>query len=221
MPDTNFKIDFLGIGSEKAGTTWVSEFLSRHPEVYIPRKKEIFFFNEYDPHYLKYRNFRYLRGLDWYRQQFSPPEGKNILGEFTPTYFCCEKAPQRIKEYFPDIKLIFTLRDPVERAISQYFHDIKIGLVRNLNFENAMKKNPSYIYKGYYSYFFENYLKYFPRENIHIVLFDDIKRNPRTVLRGIHDFLGVKDKDVYPALRWATQFLFWLQDLLETITIFS
>lgn len=99
--NNNFQVDFIGIGAEKAGTSWVAKCLAQHPEVYIPDKKEMFFFNEYDPHYLKYQNRKYHRGLEWYAKQFPELERDKKIGEFTSTYFCCEQAPARIKANFP------------------------------------------------------------------------------------------------------------------------
>src|SRR3989344_1753054 len=101
-----FKLDFVGIGAEKAGTTWLADCLGDHPEIYIPRQKELFFFNKYDPHYLTVKNYRYKRGISWYKSQFRQSQPQTLKGEFSPTYIYDNEASFRIKKHFPDAKII-------------------------------------------------------------------------------------------------------------------
>src|SRR4051812_32958483 len=101
---------FLGIGVPRAGTTWLHELLSSHPEVYVPvRRKELSFFNLY-----------YDRGTRWY-QKFFPSEAEadryRALGEITPYYFYGPECPERIARLGVG-KLLLILRHPVERAWS-------------------------------------------------------------------------------------------------------
>lgn len=90
------------------------------------------------------------------------------------------------------------VRDPVERAISQYFHEIRLGLIRKWSLEEALEKNNSYIYKGFYSYFLKRYQQYFSSENIKVILFDDIKNKPAEVLKGVYKFLGLQNRGFLP-----------------------
>lgn len=192
MAKKNFKIDFIGIGAEKAGTTWVADCLRDHPEVYIPRKKEIFFFNEFDPHFLEVINPKYEWGIDWYKMQFSCDNGC-VVGEYSPTYLYCKKAPGRIKKYFPNVKIIVVLRDPVERAFSQYIHDTRLGLIGKIEFEEALEKHKNYLEKGKYSKFLERYLEIFGKHKIFITTLDEIKKDPAKVMKSLHRFLELEN----------------------------
>jgi len=191
-----FQLDFLGIGVEKSGTSWIAECLMEHPEVNLPKEKELFFFNAYDPHYLKVENLKYdTLGFDWYERQFKKSGRKKINGEFTPTYIYCEKAAKRIKENSPDIKFIVVLRNPSQRAFSQYIHDKKIGLIKNISFEEALKRHENYIEKGLYSKYLKMYFSHFPRENFFITTFDDILAKPQKLMEEIYSFLELEKTD--------------------------
>ncbi len=188
-----FTIDFLGIGSEKAATYWVADCLKSHPEICFAKRKELAFFNEFDQHFLKLRNPRYSWGTKWYRRQFSHCKRKKIKGEYTPTYLYSEQTAIRIKKHYPSTKLIVTLRDPVERAFSQYLHDISTGVIRNCTFEEALQKHDSYVQKGLYFKHISTYLKYFPRKQMIFIFTTDITTNPTKTLHRLYSFLGLKE----------------------------
>lgn len=187
-----FRVDFLGLGAEKAGTTWIADCIREHPEVFVPQKKEIFFFNEFDPHYLKVRNPKYGWGMGWYESQFAGA-GKRKTGELSPTYLYCSTAAKRIKRSFPDVKLIVVLRDPVKRAFSQYIQDRRFGLIDNLTFGQAVEKYDTYIEKGLYYKHLKNYLKLFPKKNLKVMLLNDIKRSPESILKEVYKFLDLEN----------------------------
>lgn len=188
---SNFKIDFIGIGTEKGATYWISDCLREHPEVCFSKKKEIVFFNEFDQHYLKYENLRYSWGIKWYERHFSHCSVKSIKGEFTPTYLYSKKTAQRIKKHFPNAKLIICLRDPVKRAYSQYLHDKSIGIIKDLKFSQALQKHDNYIEKGKYYKYLRYYYDLFPRKNIHVVLIDDLKNNSLKYIQKLYKFLNI------------------------------
>lgn len=107
------KPSFLIIGGQKCGTTSLYRYLSEHPLVVPSYRKEVSFFTG---------NFD--KGIDWYLAQFPPLESQEkIAGEATPNYIFYPHAPKRVFEFFPEIKLVALLRDPVERAISHYYHN--------------------------------------------------------------------------------------------------
>ncbi|OGM59191.1 hypothetical protein A3A75_03180 [Candidatus Woesebacteria bacterium RIFCSPLOWO2_01_FULL_39_10] len=197
MKRKNFNLDFVGIGAEKAGTTWLAECLNDHPEIYVPNQKEIFFFNEYDPHYLKVKNYRYSKGLSWYKHQFDG-SGNVLKGEFSPTYLYDEKAAKRIAKDFPDTKIIVIFREPVSRAFSQFIHDKRIGLIKDVSFEEAISQQDNYIKKGYYFTHLKRYYKLFKPENILTLIYEDIKKNPLAIVRKTYKFLGVKKINFRP-----------------------
>lgn len=192
MPQTH--IDFIGIGVEKAATYWITNILREHPEICFSKNKELAFFGEFDQHFLKVKNPRYERGIDWYLKYFDHCSTSSLKGEFTPTYLYSEKAAQRIKKHFPDVKLIVCLRNPTERAFSQYLHDTSTGVIKNeVTFENAIKQYKSYVEKGYYYKYLRIYLKYFPKKNIFVTTVDEIKKNNRKVAKNLYAFLNLKD----------------------------
>ncbi len=123
-------ITFLVIGAQKAGTTWICDVLRRHPDVFIPDWKELHFF-EQEPNFEK--------GADWYLDFFEGSETALARGEGTPNYFynvctpqehrdwICREVPARIHAHLPDVRLILSLRDPVQRAVSAYNHFVLRG----------------------------------------------------------------------------------------------
>lgn len=122
----NKKLSFIIIGAQKAGTTALHKYLSENEELYLPPEKEAIFFSD---------DSRYEKGFDWYLKEFfnSASDNKKI-GKATPAYSCYPvQAAERIIEHNPDVKIIYLLRDPIDRAISQYNMNKK----RNLVFEPA------------------------------------------------------------------------------------
>lgn len=174
---------FIGIGAQKCATTWLYDLLALHPSVSLSKIKEIHFFSQY---------FEY--GFQWYLNHFEQPEDSVLLhGEFSTTYFCDRMAPERIKQTYPDAKLVLMLRDPVQRLISNHKHEIRIGHYTGPDFsiEAGIKNNPAYINQGRYATHLKRWLEYFELDQIHIVIFDDVKSQPAIVEKNLYQFLGV------------------------------
>lgn len=202
MQKDNQKIDFIGIGAPKSGSTWMSKCLAEHPQILFTSqksRKEIHFFNVDDVwgDNSTGRMSYYDRGLDWYLDQF--PESKDgcIRGEFSVTYLADPVAYKRIHDTFPNVKIIASLRNPIDMVYSLYWY-FKNGAVIDLpdTFEEALDKG-IFIDKGMYYKYLKLYYGVFPKENIKVVLFDDIKSDPKGVLKDIFKFLGV-DTDYVP-----------------------
>src|SRR6188508_2795579 len=100
---------FIGIGAQRAGTTWAYNCLAEHPQVFMTRKKELHFF---------YVN--YSRGLDWYAAQFAGAGSAVARGEITPDYLYHPEALSNIARDVPDVRLFVILRNPIDRAVSAY-----------------------------------------------------------------------------------------------------
>lgn len=184
-------LDFLGIGVQKAATTWLFQCLKEHPEIRVPElriNKEINFFN---------RN--YIKGYTWYHRQFTFGPWKT--GEYSPLYFPDKNVAERVYRYNPEIKLILSLRNPVDRAYSQHLHEIRQNRIPGslYRFGEALKYNPTYIEQGKYATHLECWLKFFDLHKIHIILYDEISSQPATVLRELFSFLSV-NSDFQPAL---------------------
>ncbi len=184
--------NFLIIGSQKAGTTTLYHVLRQHPQIYLPDTKEINFF--FHPNL-------YARGKDFYARYFaSAPKDARAIGEASPGYICHPDAPRRIAETLsPDLKLILTVREPVARAYSQYW-DNRRHLSEPLTFAETVARyleddyqpgRRGYFSRGAYMRYIRRYLNLFPRENLLVLVFEDLKTQPEKVYRRIFEFLGV------------------------------
>jgi hypothetical protein len=118
--------DFLGIGTQKGGTTSLQALLEQHPGVYMPTSKELHYFS-----------LHYNKDRIWYSSQFEAANPEQLCGEITPYYLFHPEVPQRIVNLIPQARLIILLRDPVERALSQYFHARRHGF-EILNLADAL-----------------------------------------------------------------------------------
>jgi len=176
------KLTFIGIGAQKCASSWLFDILADHPEAALSEKKELDFFS-----------YHYENGYAWYEQQFPGTPGARAVGEISPSYFNEASVPERAKLYSPDLRILLSLRDPIERALSQHRHLIRIGMVAgpDYRFETALADNPSYIEQGLYATHLSRWLASFPKSQVHVVLMDDIKKNPEETARKVYEFLGI------------------------------
>jgi sulfotransferase family protein len=187
-------IHFLGIGAEKSGTTWLFEMLHRHPQVYMPQEKELYYFNRYYWHRPNVQNYRFDKPVSWYLSFFDRAPAESVKGEVCPAYICDDQAAAKIFSFNPNIRLIALLRDPVERAFSQYLYYIQLGEYGSRQtFEESLKKDPQILRRGLYAQQLMGYYSLFPRENILVGLLDDIKKDSSDFLIRIERFLGVEE----------------------------
>ena len=179
--------NYLVIGAPRSGTSWLARNLRTHPQVYLSPEKEIHFF---DRHYTK--------GIAWYENLFKGLE-EIAVGEVTPRYLYGEKVPGLIHQVLPDVKLIASLRDPAERAYSHYCYRHKENK-KAVSFEQQIIKNPQLIEECMYAVNLQRYYDLFPKSNILILRYEDIKSGPDEYMRSIFRFLGVDDSFVPPFL---------------------
>ncbi len=181
--------NFLVIGAEKAGTTWLHKALGMHPEIFLPETKEIHFFNRYDSNLHVRDNYNKL-GIAWYERFFANANQKAI-GEITPMYLCDDAAPERIAATLKNPKLIISLREPGERAFSHFKMAKAKGHVEG-SFEEAIEKEDArFLSRGLYGAQIGRYLKLFSREQIKIIFFEDIAEQPIGTLQDLSKFLMV------------------------------
>lgn len=179
--------DFIGIGAQRSGTTWLHALLASHPDIYVPeRRKEIHFFDWY-----------YDRGSAWYASFFNPkaaPTSYRAIGEITPDYLYEPAAPERIAALVPSCKLLVILRNPVDRAYSHY-----AKLVRDdrwqASFEETLTQRPEIIERGFYSKWLKNYFAVFPREQILPILYETAVSDVATTKSVVSTFLNVREGD--------------------------
>lgn len=168
--------NFIIPGAQKSGTTALRIYLAQHPEIFMANKEIHFFDNDEN----------YKKGIEGYEKFFDGWKGEKAIGEKTPNYLYYEKAPERIYKLLPDVKLIFVLRNPVDRAYSHYRHNVRIGQ-ETLSFEKAIEKeeerikNPrlkkiySYKDRGKYIIQIKRYAEYFPKSQMLFLLAEDLK----------------------------------------------
>ena len=180
--------DFLGIGAQKAGTTWLHANLSAHPGIFMPpQAKEVHFF---DRHILNY-------GLEGYSTLFRPGWGK-VKGEITPAYSII--SPRRIRfvrAVMPNVKLIFLMRNPIDRAWSHALMTLVTNPGRSLDQVTDAEflthfQSPASLSRGNYPAILDHWLAHFPRRQMFIGVFDDLRRRPRHLLTEIFAFLNVQ-----------------------------
>lgn len=182
--------NFIIIGAPRAGTTWMAKNIALHPDVFIPRKKEIHFFDRH-----------YDQGRAFYESWFEEGAGKSAVGEATPAYLFTPGIPEKIKDLVPQARLVVSLRNPVDRLYSRYWN--AKGNFRddwNWSFEEKLSRQPAVIEEGYYVDHLARYYEHFPRERILVVLFEDIEDRPGELLRNIYSFLEVDESFESPLL---------------------
>lgn len=186
--------NFIIAGAQKSGTTTLYVALKKHLGIFMSTPKELHFFNE---------NQNYERGLEWYSSFFKECPDDKIAGESTPGYLHYNQVASRIANTLPETKLIFLLRNPVDRAYSGYWHAVKVaGEV--LTFERAIESEPyriakdpyaekfySYLHRGYYFQQLQPYFQHFSRSRILILIAEEYFLNPQLILTQVTDFLGV------------------------------
>ncbi len=195
--------NFIVIGSQKAGTTSLYRVLSRHPEIFMPEKKELNFF---------FRQGEYEKGISYYEEYFeAAPARAKTLGEASPGYICHPEAAARIAFHMPNVKLILTVRNPVDRAYSQYWSDRR-HLSQSLSFEEAVEHHletsyepgrVGYFSRGVYAPYIREYLEHFDRSQLLILSFDELRNRPTDFYHRCFEFLGVDPAFDDPAITHA------------------
>ena len=174
----------------RSGTSWLDVQLRTHPEIYMPaQRKEVHFFDDY-----------YERGLEWY-SRFFPAENKvadwSAIGEITPRYLYDLNVADRIHRAMPDVKMIAILRNPVDRAYSQYGLSVKKAGETG-TFSEFIERSPDAFGKGLYFNQLRRYYDLFPAENILVLAFERVHGGDRDLaLKRIAEFLDV-DPNGFP-----------------------
>lgn len=171
---------FIGVGAQKAATTWLHDVLAAHPDVFVSEPKELDFFTSF-----------YNRGHEWYERHFAGTAAK-ARGETSPSYLWEPAAPARAHAYNPDLKIVAVLRDPVARAFSNHLHEVRKGHVApERSFEDAEARNPVYVDQGRYATHLTRWIETFGREAVLILLAEEIAEDPATALDATYAHLGV------------------------------
>lgn len=180
--------NFLICGAPKCGTTALYEYLRQHPDVFMSRPKETFFFSD-----------EFDRGVEWFAEHFSAHDGEKAIGEASTTTMYSPKAPARIQRVLGSPKLIFCLRNPIERAYSEYFFKMTQGRIpANTTFEDVVLKKSVHqsekiIRRGMYDEYLKTFESEFGGENMRVVFQSDLKKQTRSEVKGILRYLGVDE----------------------------
>ena len=204
--------DFLIIGVQKGGTSSLYSYLTDHPQVASAFKKELHYFD----------SDKFGKGEGWYRSNFPPLSSENghrvITGEASPYYIYHPLAPKRAAQVVPNARLIALLRNPVDRAYSDYNHRLNDG-IETLGFEEAIEaeeeriggekermladesyssashRRHSYLTRGVYVDQIREWHQHFDRDQLLILKSEDFFKETRKNMQLVCDFLGLPDWD--------------------------
>ena len=195
--------NFIVIGAAKAGTTALYWYLAEHPAVFMSPVKETNYFaygrdpsgrllyGDADVHHFP------IKTLGQYENLFAETGGAVAVGEASPIYLECPQTANRIRELIPATRLICSLRHPVERAYSDYQMYLRR---RGRRFDPERDLTPTaewargdsrWMQVGRYHQQLKRYFDVFPRSQIHVFLFDDLKRDTLQAVQGVYRFLGI------------------------------
>lgn len=184
--------DFLIIGAQKGGTTWLYETLRNLDGVFFPTLT-----GKHDPSEVRYFDERLFYPLTWYSNLYKGHENE-IKGDKTPKYYLLSKPQIKfIYSLIPHVNIIFILRNPVERAWSQAIMNLKKFHQKDVRTDKAsyIKFLTANLPMGYYSQYIKNWLAIFPSEQFKILLYDDLKKDPYSFLQDVACFLKLKLKE--------------------------
>jgi hypothetical protein len=201
--------NFLIIGAAKSGTTSLYHYLNQHPQIYMSVVKEpsFFAFEGTEPVFhgpwKRWAVGKVITDIEAYRALFQGVSDETAVGEASPVYLVHPRAPDRIKHYIPDAKLIAVLRDPVGRAYSAYLMR-KLYTGQPLDFSQVIRKREKAAHRdrwpmqhsievGFYYTHLRRYFDTFDQSLIRVHLFEDFKTDPLGVLQDIFRFLDVDE----------------------------
>jgi hypothetical protein len=184
---------FLGLGAPKAATTWLAKCLDDHPDVFVADVKETKFFSWGHT----------IRTLEDYRAHFADVDEEAAVGEITTSYLYWDGTVDRVQDVLPEAQLFVSLRNPMDQVYSHYWHLRRQNFhqdeqPRPDSFEQALEMYPEKLLRpARYAEHLERWLSRFDRDQMHVLLYDDIQARPAAAVQSLYDFLGV-DPSVRP-----------------------
>lgn len=176
--------NFLIVGAAKAATTWIANQLRARPDVFIPGPEPHYFSREYD------------RGDRWYGSWFEESLPEQLVGEKSADYLADPEVAGRIARLLPEAQIVVQLRNPIERAYSDYCMLFRRGTVNGeiQKFLGSQDNSqPRFLNDGLYNQHLRRFLDYFPAANLKIILYEDIRTRPEEVVHNVTGFLGLPD----------------------------
>ena len=200
--------NFFIVGAQKAGTTSLYHYLDQHPEIYMsPRKEPHFFEGMHSEFRRPGRRNAPVSDLTEYLALFDGASGERAIGEASASYLYSPKAPGLIESSVPDARLIAVLRNPADRAYSNYLHCVQVGREPLGSFAEALRAEPSrmrdrwgplwyYKDKGFYHAQVKRYFDTFGSDRVGIWLYEDLRNHTARTLGEVFRFLGVDENFV-------------------------
>lgn len=186
--------NFLHIGAAKCASSWLWRVCKEHPQIYVPET----------PDNVNFFTVAYHRGLDWYEATyFADVADELVVGEFSNSYMVHEPAMQRISRDLPNVRMTMTIRNPIERVYLQWGHthlkkklgfdpDAGIGIpLERVVHHHGHAWFRLYVEPGLYAFLLKRLYRYFDREQILVMLHDDLVADDRAFLHRFYEFLGV------------------------------
>ena len=195
--EPSFRLDFVGIGAARCGTTWLTQCLRTHPQICVSSQKEIRYFNAIN-HLRNIPNKKHAKPFSWYVDHFQHCQTGQIRGEFSPPYLCDPVAPALIRRRFPDVKILVSLRNPIDRAYSGHLMRMFHG-AESRSFDEAIEQHSDSIENGFYARQLGRYFDLFKRDQLLIMLYEDLVADPAEGLKTIFAFLDIDPRVTVPA----------------------
>jgi hypothetical protein len=182
--------NFLVIGAMKGGTSSLYRYLREHPQIFMPPVKEPLFFSS-----------NWDRGLEWYESLFDKAGQAVAIGEASTEYTAyphLSGVANRIAKLIPEARLVYLVRHPIERMMSEYHYNLVRGLERDPSADRALLGDSTYCNVSCYAMQIEQYLEHFSRDQLLLVKSEDLKSERTQTLGRVCEFLGV-DSSSEPA----------------------
>ena len=176
--------DFVIIGATKSATTWLSHNLGEHPQIFLPSQE------------LHYFSRHHVQGEAWYKAHFRGAREGQLIGEKSASYLPDPKTPHRLHRLLPQARLIAQLRNPIERAYSDYCMHYRRGQVSKdieRYLDAARTPVPRLLDDGFYHRHLMRFMRVFPSGQLRVLLYDDIRQRPSEVFRDVCGYLGIDD----------------------------
>jgi hypothetical protein len=175
--------NFLVIGAMKGGTTSLYRYLLAHPQVFMSAHKEPSFFSS-----------NWDRGVEWYERLFEKAGRGTAIGEASTEYTAYPQhsgVAKRIAKLLPDVRLVYMVRHPIERMLSEYHYNLVHGRERDPSADRSLLGNSDYGNVSCYAMQIEQYLEYFSRDQLLILKSEDLKSDRTQTLKSVYEFLQV------------------------------
>ncbi len=184
--------DFIIIGAAKCGTTSLHSYLQQHPQIYLCSQKETFFFINESVRF-KLKPWGAVTEFEDYLAFFEGAPINSIVGEISTNYYAYSESAKLIQNLIPQVKIIAILRDPADRAFSHYSMFVSAGHEKE-DFSNFIEKDNRYVTKGFYYSELLPFFEVFEKEQIKVLLFDDLCKNPIGFMQDLFRYVGVDDQ---------------------------